>query len=196
MKQRIGIIYATRGGQTRRIARHVANHLRTRNFEVEIFNVKESAPDLFFNPYDGLILAASVYRGRHEREIVKFVRNHLGALAACPSAFLSVSMSQAGVELPGITPEQRACHATNVHQILERFYAETGWRPRHVAAVAGAVLYTKYNFLMRFIMKRISKQAGGSTDTSQDHEYTDWGALDRFSEEFESVLTTAATQPV
>ena len=45
MKKRIGIIYATRGGQTRRIARHVANHLRTRNFEVEIFNVKESAPD-------------------------------------------------------------------------------------------------------------------------------------------------------
>ena len=137
-----------------------------------------------------------MYGGRHEREMMKFVRNHLGAIDACPSAFLSVSMSQAGVELPGITPEQRAVHAANVRQILERFYAETGWRPKHVAAVAGAVLYTKYNFLVRFIMKRISKEAGGSTDTSRDHEYTDWGALDHFSEEFESVLSTAATQPV
>jgi menaquinone-dependent protoporphyrinogen oxidase len=193
--KRIGIVYATRGGQTGQIARHVANHLRTRNFEVEIFNVKESAPDLFFNPYDGLILAASVYLDRHERGMVKFVRNHLDALAACPTAFLSVSMSQAGVELPGIAPKQRAAHAANVDQILEKFYAETGWRPKYVSAVAGAVLYTKYNFLLRFIMKRISKKAGGSTDTSQDHEYTDWGALDRFSEKFASVVS-AATQPV
>jgi menaquinone-dependent protoporphyrinogen oxidase len=127
--------------------------------------------------------------------MVKFVRDNLAALAARPAAFLSVSMSQAGVELPGATPEERAAHATNVRQILERFYTETGWRPKHVTAVAGAVLYTKYNFLVRFIMKRISKQAGGSTNTSQDHEYTDWRALDRFSDEFEGVLSTADTQP-
>jgi menaquinone-dependent protoporphyrinogen oxidase len=162
---------------------------------VEIFNVTDSAPDLFSNPYDGLILAASVYQGRHEREMVKFVRSNLDALTAGPAAFLSVSMSQAGVELPGATHEQRAAHAANVQQILEGFYAETGWRPKYVAAVAGAVLYTKYNFLVRFIMKRISKEAGGSTDTSQDHEYTDWGALDRFSEEFESVVSPAEAQP-
>lgn len=98
-------------------------------------------------------------------------------------------MSQAGVELPGATPEQCVAHSASVQQILERFYAETGWRPKYVRAVAGAVLYTKYNFLVRFIMKRISKQAGGSTDTSRDHEYTDWRALDRFSEEFISRVT-------
>jgi len=163
---------------------------------MEVFNVRDRAPDLSSGSYDGLILAASVYRGRHEREMVRFVRKNFGALMSRPSAFLSVSMSQAGVELSGATPEQRAVHASNVQQMLERFYKETDWRPKYVRAVAGAVLYTKYNFLVRFMMKRISKQAGGSTDTSQDHEYTDWAALDRFSEEFEGVLSTAATQPV
>jgi menaquinone-dependent protoporphyrinogen oxidase len=29
----------------------------------------------------------------------------------------------------------------------------------------------------------ISKMAGGSTDTSRDHEYTDWKALTRFADE-------------
>jgi menaquinone-dependent protoporphyrinogen oxidase len=39
-------------------------------------------------------------------------------------------------------------------------------------------------------MKRIAKHAGGSTDTSRDHEYTDWVALEQFvaalAEEFSS----------
>jgi hypothetical protein len=101
-------------------------------------------------------------------------------LTSRPSAFLSVSMSQAGVELPGATPEQCVAHSASVQQILERFYAETGWRPKYVRAVAGAVLYTKYNLLVGFVMKRISKQAGGSTDTSQDHEYTNLGSARSF----------------
>jgi menaquinone-dependent protoporphyrinogen oxidase len=33
-------------------------------------------------------------------------------------------------------------------------------------------------------MKWISKREGGSTDTSRDHEYTDWVSVERFAEEF------------
>jgi menaquinone-dependent protoporphyrinogen oxidase len=32
-------------------------------------------------------------------------------------------------------------------------------------------------------MKRIARASGGSTDTSRDHEYTDWEALDRLVDE-------------
>jgi menaquinone-dependent protoporphyrinogen oxidase len=52
-----------------------------------------------------------------------------------------------------------------------------------VKPVAGALLYTKYNFIVRFVMKQIVKKKSGSTDTSRDHEYTDWAALDRFVED-------------
>jgi menaquinone-dependent protoporphyrinogen oxidase len=33
-------------------------------------------------------------------------------------------------------------------------------------------------------MKLIAKQQGGDTDTSHDHEYTDWDDLTRFVDEF------------
>jgi hypothetical protein len=33
-------------------------------------------------------------------------------------------------------------------------------------------------------MKQIAKRAGSGTDTSRDYEYTDWGALDAFVNEF------------
>jgi menaquinone-dependent protoporphyrinogen oxidase len=50
--------------------------------------------------------------------------------------------------------------------------------------VAGALPYSKYNFFIRFIMRRIAAQAGGDVDTSRDYEYTDWGAVDRFASQF------------
>ena len=42
-------------------------------------------------------------------------------------------------------------------------------------------------------MKRITKHAGGSTDTSRDHEYTDWVALDRFIAEWVEEFSASTT---
>lgn len=40
-----------------------------------------------------------------------------------------------------------------------------------------ALLYTKYDFFKRFLMRIISKRSGGDTDTSRDFIYTDWDKL-------------------
>ena len=188
----IGLFYATREGQTRKIIRHVADRLIARGFDVELWNLKNNiaAPGLF--NYEAVILAASVHTGRHEREMVWFVKRHLNELQATPAAFLSVSLSQAGAERPGATPEEHARFSADVRGVLDRFFHETNWYPKQVKAVAGALLYTKYNFLIRFIMKQISQKSGGSTDTSRDHEYTDWAALDRFVAEFTGQLSSSA----
>jgi menaquinone-dependent protoporphyrinogen oxidase len=60
--------------------------------------------------------------------------------------------------------------------------------------VAGALPYTRYNFLIRFMMRRIVKTEGGDTDTSRDYEYTDWAAVDRFAAEFVDEVT--ASRPI
>jgi menaquinone-dependent protoporphyrinogen oxidase len=82
--------------------------------------------------------------------------------------------------------------------IVDKLLAETGWRPRRIELVAGALLYTRYNFLVRFVMRQISKAEGGDTDTSRDYEYTDWAAVDRFALEFveDITATPAAEAPV
>jgi menaquinone-dependent protoporphyrinogen oxidase len=50
----------------------------------------------------------------------------------------------------------------------------------------GALLYRQYGLLKRYMMKRIvrDKPGGLSTDTSRDHEYTDWDDVNRFAEDF------------
>ncbi len=64
--------------------------------------------------------------------------------------------------------------------MIGRFVAETGWAPAHVLPVAGALAYSRYNFLIRFVLKRIARANGAPTDTSRDYEFTDWQAVDNF----------------
>jgi menaquinone-dependent protoporphyrinogen oxidase len=187
MTNPIVILYATREGQTRRIAEHVAEVFRARGFEVDLKNLRDGSPDL--QQYSAAILAASVHGGKHEPEMVKFVQDRLAELERLPSAFLSVTLSEAGAEMLHLSPEMRARHSTGVREVLDRFFEDTGWQPRHVKPVAGAILYSKYNPLVKFIIKRIARKAGGGTDTSRDYEYTDWVSLDRFVDEMAAELT-------
>jgi menaquinone-dependent protoporphyrinogen oxidase len=79
-----------------------------------------------------------------------------------------------------------------VQGYLDSLVAKTGWQPTLAASFAGAVKYREYNFLVRQLMKRIAKQAGLSTDTSQNHVYTDWDAVTAFAKDFETLLSQRA----
>jgi len=186
MKQ-FGVFYATHEGHTGRIAAHVAERLENRGFHVQIRNLKDH-PDLKIEDYEAVILASPVHAGNHDPSMTRFVKKHLNELERVPAAFLSVTLSEAGAERTSATPEEHARFEADVRKMLDIFQKQTGWKPKHVKPVAGALLYTKYNFLIRFIMKRIARKAGAATDTSRDYEYTDWAGLDRFVDGFVTEL--------
>ena len=50
-----------------------------------------------------------------------------------------------------------------------------------VEMIAGALVYSKYSRLLKWLMKRIAASAGNSTDTSRDYEYTDWQQVERYA---------------
>jgi menaquinone-dependent protoporphyrinogen oxidase len=174
------VLYATRHGQTQRIAEHVATVLRAGGLDADVRDAAAAHGQLDLGGYQAAIVAASVHLGKHEREMVTFVKHHRAELERMPTAFLSVSLSEAGAEDASSPPERRATAAAEAKAVIDAFFQETGWHPLRVKPVAGALRYTKYNFLVRFVMKQIAKQKGSSTDTSRDHEFTDWAALDRF----------------
>src|ERR1041385_1950333 len=139
----VGILYATRQGQTKRIADYLESALAAQGLHVESRNLRYTPSTIWLDGYSAVILAASVRLGRHEPEMIRFVKDHLAELGRMPAAFLSVSLSQAGVELPGATFQQRSAAAASVQKVLQKFFAGTGWRPKRVKAVAGALLYTR-----------------------------------------------------
>jgi menaquinone-dependent protoporphyrinogen oxidase len=71
---------------------------------------------------------------------------------------------------------------------MKAFCDAAGWAPELTASFAGAVTYTQYNPLLRWMMRRISRREGGSTDTSRDHEYTDWAQVATFATAFAELM--------
>jgi len=173
------LIYATREGHTRRIVEHVGAVLAAQQRSTEIIDAAHLPRGFSFAKYCSAIVAASLHLGKHEPEIARFVKRYLPELHQIPTLFLSVSLSERTVEDPQAPAEKRAQAEADVARTINSFLKQTGWRPSDVAAVAGALLYSKYNFLVRFIMKRIANKAGGPVDTSRDYEFTDWLKLDR-----------------
>jgi menaquinone-dependent protoporphyrinogen oxidase len=174
------VFYATREGHTRRIVEHIAIDLRAHDVDVDLQDVKTRDLSIDWSLYDWACVAASVHAGHHEPEMIAFVRAHRHKLARLSAAFLSVTLSQAGAQDPLASDERRAQSARDVQRMIDVFVEETGWQPAHVLPVAGALTYSRYNFIIRFVMKRIARKAGAPTDTSRDYEFTDWPLLDRF----------------
>jgi menaquinone-dependent protoporphyrinogen oxidase len=174
------VVYATREGHTRRIAEHVAATMRARNDVVDVVDAASVAAGFDVSRYGGVVLAASLHGGKHEREMVDFVKANHAALDRVPTAFLSVSLTEAGVEDRSAPFERRAKAAGEVKAAVEAFCHETGLHPSRIWPVAGALLYREYGVLKRLVLQMIVRRRGGDTDTSRDYDYTDWEALDRF----------------
>lgn len=180
---RVGVLFATREGHTKRIAERIVSDLLTLGFDVDLLTVRRPLP-FSLDRYSAAVLAASVHGGSHEKEMVRFVKEHRSELDGMTTAFVSVTLSEAGAEMVDKNPMEHEQFARDVGGMLGKFFRETAWHPTLIKPVAGALLYTRYNFLVRLIMKNIARKAGASTDTSRDYEYTNWLALDKFVDEF------------
>lgn len=174
------VVYATREGHTRQIAEHVAATMRARGDVVDVIDAAHLPAGFDLSRYGGVVLAGSLHLGKHERELVDFVKVHRAALDRLQTAFLSASLVEAGVEDRTAPFDVRAKAAEDVKRVVEAFLHETGLHPARVWPVAGALMYREYGVLKRLAMQMIARKTGLGTDTSRDYDLTDWAALDCF----------------
>jgi menaquinone-dependent protoporphyrinogen oxidase len=170
---RILVIYGTTDGHTAKVANAIGRALRFQQVHADVVDAREAPPAP--EAYHGVIVAASVQAGRYQRPVRTWVRAHAATLAKKPTAFVSVCL--------GVLQQDPGVHR-HLQAIVDRFEGDTGWHPGEVKQVAGALLYTHYNWLKRWVLLRIVRKAGGATDTSQDYEYTDWADLRAFVDQF------------
>src|SRR5215472_128402 len=157
---RTAVFYATREGQSELVAQRVARDLRSRAIEADVINVKDIRGRIDWDAYDAAFVVASVHVGHHEKEMVEFVKRSKNELEQLNAAFLSLTLSQAGAELESNTAAQREAAHADALRMVAVFATETGWRFEHSLTVAGALKYSKYNFLVKWIMKRIAHKEG------------------------------------
>ncbi len=178
-RRRILIVYASRYGQTTKVAHCIADQLRQAGDMVTLSSVGDFRGSIAPGQFNGAIVGASINFGKHQRSICRFVRDNREALGRIPSAFLSVSGAACS---PDEGPRATA------RQYVANFLHDTGWHPTITESIAGAMAYTKYSPFMRWMIGRISRKEGGPTDTSRDYEFTDWAQVRRFAECFAAEL--------
>lgn len=167
-------VYGSAYGQTFKIIQRIAGRLSAAGHQVTIWKGDLIPDEVRADQFDGFLVGASVLRGRHQQYVEEFVRTNVTALNSSPSAFISVC----GAAAPGYA-EGPALALNYVAQFLGR----TGWHPSMARPFAGALAYTRYGWLTRWLMKMISKHTGRPTDTSRDYEFTDWAEVDSLASE-------------
>lgn len=172
------ILYGTFDGQARRIAERIADVIQRGGHRVETIDVNAGIARERIEAASAVIVGGAVRYGHHAKALEHAVRDNRTAIESRPNAFFSVCMSAAG-------PNAKAATAWGY---VDEFVTRTGWQPGRIASFAGALPWSRYNALLKLMMRFIVRMAGGDTDTSRDREYTDWNAVERFAAEFEYPL--------
>jgi menaquinone-dependent protoporphyrinogen oxidase len=178
----VPVFYTTSSGHTQRIAEHLAARLRLSGIASGAVNLADSGAERISWPeVRGAVVAVPLRLGCFDRSARAFASRCRVPLSAMPSLFVAVSLSAASQQ-----PGERESALDEA----KRFIVETGWTPSSVASVAGALSYTRYNALVRWMMRRYAAREGNPTDTTRDHVLTDWQTIDRLADDLaEQVLS-------
>jgi menaquinone-dependent protoporphyrinogen oxidase len=169
------IVYASHHGQTAKIAARIADGLERHGVAVGLRDVAQ-AWDVELADYDAVVVGGSVHMSHHQRELVEWAQSHARALNARPSAFFSVSL--------GLVDDP-----DHAREAVEDFADETGWWSRSTATFAGALRYREYDPATRLFIRLLMARGHHTTDTSRNHEFTDWAAVDAFADAFAHSVT-------
>ncbi len=181
---RILFVFHSKYGQTAKIAGYMADIAEQQGWFTKLVGIDDLTPSIRVEDFDAVVIGCPIYVSKYSKQVANFIQSHHDALAKTHSMFFSVSMAAAS------NPHEQA----EARALMETFVAHSGWQPAVMTSIAGAVNYRDYGWITRWVMKRISAKRGGSTDTSKNHEYTDWNQVDSITQEFLQ-LANRANQP-
>jgi menaquinone-dependent protoporphyrinogen oxidase len=172
------IAYGTTEGHTRSICERIAEWLHELGYSAELLDTQDAEENMALAGFDGFIVAGSLHQTQHQIALERFVSRNAADLAARPSLFLSSSLTASGKDDE---------HQAEARKCIEEFCKVTKWQPTEAFPIAGALLYSRYDWLKKAMMRFIVARNGGDTDDSRDYVYTDWDELRSIVERFAQV---------
>ena len=170
---KILIAFGSSEGQTRKIAKYIAEKIGGEGHEPDIYDCGRRPHGREVASYDAIIIAASVHQEDHQESAVAFAVAHREQLEAKPSAFISVSLSAAFEN-----------GAKDAQRYIERFTEATGWQPAVCLMTGGALKLSEYDFFKEQIIRYVVMAGRDVPADRKDWEFTDWAALDAFLAKF------------
>jgi menaquinone-dependent protoporphyrinogen oxidase len=163
------ILYSTTDGHTLAICRRVGEVVEQEGHRVTLQCIDE-VPGIDIAPYDKVVVGARIRYGKHTPQVFDFARTHKQALDVKPNAFFTVNVVARKPEKN--TPE------TNPY--MRKFLARSAWRPKELAVFAGRIVYARYGWRDRMIIRFIMWMTKGPTAPDTDVDFTDWKKVEAF----------------
>ena len=166
------IYYATRDGQARKIAAHIAERLAAQGIAAAPQDLAAAPPTPQILAQAPLVVGVLAVRyGRHLAPSDRLI----AAYRACPAP---PPLVLASVNLTARKPGKDNADNAYLRKLIER----NQLAPALATAFAGKLDYPRYRFLDRQVIRFIMLLTGGPTDPTASVEYTSWDAVDAFAE--------------
>ncbi|MDH3612381.1 MAG: menaquinone-dependent protoporphyrinogen IX dehydrogenase [Gammaproteobacteria bacterium] len=163
------IIYSTTDGHTRSICERLKQVIEDQHQSV-VLTWMSDAPDIDLEPFDKVVIGASIRYGKHQKQVYDFIRDKQSILETRPSAFFSVNVVAR-------KPEK---NQPETNPYLQKFLRQISWQPQNLAVFAGKIDYPRYTFIDRQMIRLIMWITKGPTDPQTTIEFTDWNKVDEF----------------
>jgi len=163
------IAYSTTDGHTKRICERLKQVIEAQGHFVTLACIHDER-EIRLEPFDTVVIGASIRYGRHRPQVFEFVRKNQHVLDNKPNAFFSVNIvaRKAGKNEPETNP------------YTKKFLRRVSWEPGKLAVFAGKIDYPIYPFWDRQIIRFIMWLTKGPTDPRAVVEFTDWNKVDDF----------------
>jgi menaquinone-dependent protoporphyrinogen oxidase len=165
----IGFIYSTVDGHTLEICQRLKQVVEGAGF---VATILELTPDsvLDLEPFDQIVIGASIRYGKHRPEVARFINEHTRLLESKQGAFFSVNVVAR-------KPEKKEPH-TNPY--VRKFLKTITWQPAIIGIFGGKIHYAKYRFWDRTMIRFIMWMTKGPTALDSNVDFTDWDEVEAF----------------
>jgi menaquinone-dependent protoporphyrinogen oxidase len=163
------IVYSTTDGHTRQICERLKQVVEEHNHKVVLTFINDE-PDIDLDPFDKIVIGASIRYGKHRPQVYQFIRKNQQKLECRPNAFFTVNV---------VARKPEKCQPES-NPYLKKFLKQISWQPRNLAVFAGKISYPKYTFWDRQVIRFIMWITKGPTDPQTVIDYTDWNKVDDF----------------
>ncbi len=171
--KRVALVVYSHHGHTKKVAEVLARQFNSFGIEADIYNLSDGEePDSkVIQKYSSVIIGGPVYYGEYPEQLLDWVAYHRELLLRTRLCFYSVGLHAVG---RGIRSNKAA------ESTIDRFLYLTDVKAESTASFAGCLPYTKMKLIPRKLAACVAKLHKCPTDTTQDHELTDWDQVEQF----------------
>ncbi len=169
------VLYETWKGHTEKIADKIGDVLREKGHEVDVLRLRSLKGGKVDSSYDAWVVGTPVRMGRVHGKVRSFMENNRDRLREKKTALFVVCLAKNSGKSEG---------REETEKYLQSMRDGLGRNPDQESAFGGSLPFTKYNPLMKFMMKKIVESNEGNIDTSKDQDYTKWDDVQSFAEGF------------